>query len=106
MNTVAIQDIIIHIIPIVTEDLTTIVIDMFIPTGMGIRIDTGIIMVDIIAVDIIAVDIMAVAIMAVNLWNLVLVKRTYSPMNGCYKGWKLMPIATLFQYDILFFLTA
>jgi len=108
MITGPIQDIIIH--------ATLTVIHMVIHTAMGLRIDTdiimvgiidtGIIMVGIIAVGIIAVDIMAVGIMAVNLWNLVLVKRTYSLMNGCYKGWKLMPIATLFQYDILFFLTA
>ena len=51
MNAVAIQDIIIH-------------------TGMGLRIDTGIIMVGIIDTGIIMVGIIAVGIMAVNLWNL------------------------------------
>ena len=101
MITGPIQDIIIH----ATLTVTTI-IDMVIHTAMGLRIDTGIIMVGIIDTGIIMVGIMAVGIMAVNLWNLVLVKRTYSLMNGCYKGWKLMPIATFFQYDILFFLTA
>jgi len=73
MNAVAIQDIIIHTIPIVTEDLTTTVIDMFIHTGMGLRIDTGIIIeTGIIMAVIIAVGIMEVGIMAVNLWNLTL----------------------------------
>ena len=57
----AIQDIIIHIIP-TAEDITTVVIDMDIHTGMGFRIDTGI----IIDTDII----MAGIIIAVNLWNL------------------------------------
>ena len=62
MITGAIQDIVIHIIPIVTKDLTSMVIHI----GMGLCIDTHI----IIDTGIITVD-----IMAVNLWNLVLVTR-------------------------------
>ena len=66
MNAVAIQDIIIH----ATLTVTTI-LDMFILTGMGLCIDTGIIIkTGIIMVGIIAVGIMEVGIMAVNLWNL------------------------------------
>ncbi len=66
MNAVAIQDIIIH----ATLTVTTI-IDMAIHTGMGLRIDTDIIMVGsidtgIIMVGIIAVGVIIVGIMAVN----------------------------------------
>ena len=53
MITGAIQNIIIHIIPIVIEVLTSMVIDMLIHTGMGLRMDTNIIMVGIIMVGII-----------------------------------------------------
>ena len=55
----AIQD----IIPMVTEDLT---MDMVIHTGMGLRIDTGI----IIDTVIIMAGIIMAGIIVVNLWNL------------------------------------
>ena len=58
----AIQDIIIPI----AEDLTTMVIAMVIHTGMGLRIDIGI----IIDTDIIMVGIIMSGVGVVNLWNL------------------------------------
>ena len=67
----AIQDIIIHIIP-TAEDITTVVIAMDIHTGMGFRIDIGI----IIDTDII----MAGIIIGVNLWNLA--QRTFILVYG------------------------